>query len=182
MEAYSLIMDIGGGSIEFIIGNKHSVVWRESFEIGAARLMDRFHHSDPIDPAAIEAINVYLENKLGNLFSAIRTYPVQKLIGSSGSFETFAELAALRRNEAFDLNTIKNYLFDQHDFQSVTDELIRSTHAEREANKVIIPVRVDMIVVSSIVTRYIIAKLGISQTALCTYSLKEGILAEMMQR
>ena len=181
-ETYSLIMDIGGGSIEFIIGNKHSVVWRESFEIGAARLMDRFHHSDPIDPAAIEAINIYLENKLGSLFSAIGTYPVQQLIGSSGSFETFAELAALRRNQAFDLNTTKNYLFDQHDLQLVTDELIRSTHAEREANKVIIPVRVDMIVVSSIVTRYIIAKLGISQTALCTYSLKEGILAEMMKR
>ena len=180
-EAYSLIMDIGGGSIEFIIGNKHSVVWRESFEIGAARLMDRFHHSDPIDPTAIEAINLYLENKLGSLFSAIRTYPAQQLIGSSGSFETFAELAALRNNQNFDLNTTKNYLFDQHDLRSVTEELIRSTHTDREANRVIIPVRVDMIVVSSIVTRYIIKKLGISQTALCTYSLKEGILAEMMK-
>ena len=179
-EAYSLIMDIGGGSIEFIIGNNQAIVWRESFEIGAARLMDRFHHSDPIDPASIEAINTYLEHKLGNLFTAIERYPVQQLIGSSGSFETFAELAALRRNDAFDLASIRNYKFDYHDLQFVTNELIHSTHAERAANAAIIAVRVDMIVVSSIVTRFIIAKLAISQIALCTYSLKEGILAEMM--
>ncbi len=180
-EAYSLIMDIGGGSIEFIIGNKHSIVWRESFEIGAARLMDRFHHSDPIEQPSVEAIYTYLEHKLGNLFTAVERSPVQQLIGSSGSFETFAELAALRRNEIFDLASIKNYKFDYHDLQMVINELIRSTHDERAANAAIIPVRVDMIVVSSVVTRYIVAKLGINQIALCTYSLKEGILAEMMQ-
>ncbi len=179
-EAYTLIMDIGGGSIEFIIGNNHAIVWRESFEIGAARLMDSFHQSDPIDPASIEAINTYLEHKLGNLFTAIERYPVQQLIGSSGSFETFAEMEALRRNDSFDLLSIKNYKFDYHDLQFVINELIHSTHAERAVNAAIIPVRVDMIVVSSIVTRFIIAKLDINQIALCTYSLKEGILAEMM--
>jgi exopolyphosphatase/guanosine-5'-triphosphate,3'-diphosphate pyrophosphatase len=62
----------------------------------------------------------------------------------------------------------------------VTDQLILSSHTERVNNKGIIPVRVDMIVVASIITRYIMQRLEINDVSLCTYSLKEGVLAEMM--
>ncbi len=177
----SLILDIGGGSVEFIIGNKEGILWKQSFEIGAARLMERFHHTDPIRPAAIEAINLYLEDTLTDLFTAVKENPVSSLIGSSGAFETFAELAALKRSDTFDLKNTRNYLFDYDELMEVTDELILSSHAEREANKAIIPVRVDMIVVASLITRYIIQMLEINKVALCTYSLKEGVLAEMMK-
>lgn len=177
----SLIMDIGGGSIEFIIGNKEQMLWKQSFEIGAARLMGRFHHSDPIDPAAIEALGLYLEDTLTELFAAVKQNPVHQLIGSSGSFETFAELAARRHDDDFDLEKVKNYVFDLDDLLYVTDEMIVSNHAERESNELIVPVRTDMIVVSSVVTRYIISRLDTQNVALCTYSLKEGVLAEMMK-
>ena len=176
----SLVMDIGGGSVEFIIGNREKMLWKQSFEMGAARLMERFHHTDPIPPASIEALNLYLENTLAALFAAVKAIPVSNLIGSSGSFETFAELAVLKRDNEFDLEKIKNYAFDYEDLLLVTDEMIRSSHAEREANDAVIPVRVDMIVVSSLITRYIMHKLDIKNVALCTYSLKEGVLAEMM--
>jgi exopolyphosphatase/guanosine-5'-triphosphate,3'-diphosphate pyrophosphatase len=177
----SLIMDIGGGSIEFIIGNSERMIWKQSFEIGAARLMERFHHTDPIPPASVEAINLYLESTLAPLFDAVKVNPLHQLIGSSGSFETFAELAARRRDDDFDLKKIKNYVFDFEELLYVTDEMIISNHMEREANELIIPVRTDMIVVSSVVTRFILSKLEIRNVALCTYSLKEGVLAEMMK-
>jgi exopolyphosphatase / guanosine-5'-triphosphate,3'-diphosphate pyrophosphatase len=177
----SLIMDIGGGSIEFIIGNNEQMLWKQSFEIGAARLMERFHHSDPIDPASVEALDLYLENTLSPLFDAVKLNPVHQLVGSSGSFETFAELSARRRDDNFDLEKVTKYVFDLDDLLYVTDEMILSNHSEREANELIIPVRTDMIVVSSVVTRYILSRLGIQNVALCTYSLKEGVLAEMME-
>jgi len=172
----SLIMDIGGGSVEFIIGNQSELVWKQSFEIGAARLMERFHHTDPIPPASIEALNLYLENCLSDLFIAVKQIPVNDLIGSSGAFETFAELI----DDSFDLKSTKTYHFQNGDLVNITNQMIHSTHAEREANKRIIPVRVDMIVVASLITRYIMKKLNLNQVALCTYSLKEGVLAEMM--
>ncbi len=172
----SLIMDIGGGSVEFIIGNQSELIWKQSFEIGAARLMERFHHTDPIPPASIEALNLYLENTLTDLFKAVEHIPVHDLIGSSGAFETFAELI----DSSFDLKKTKIYHFENCDLTRTTDQMIRSTHAEREANKAIIPVRVDMIIVASLITRYIMQKLNLNKVALCTYSLKEGVLAEMM--
>jgi len=176
----SLIMDIGGGSVEFIICNDKNLVWKQSFEIGAARLMEKFHHADPIPPAAIEALELYLEHALSDLFKAVKDTNIYNLIGSSGAFETFAELAAFKRSDVFDLKKIKNYVFDYEELLDVTDRLLLSTHAEREANPLIIPVRVDMIVVASLITRYILQKLAINHVALCTYSLKEGVLAGMM--
>jgi exopolyphosphatase/guanosine-5'-triphosphate,3'-diphosphate pyrophosphatase len=176
----SLIMDIGGGSVEFIIGNKEQLIWKQSFEIGAARLMERFHHTDPIPPASIEALNLYLENTLTDLSKVIKETPVDNLIGSSGAFESFAELIEAGRSDSFDLKKIKSYNFEEEDLLAVTDQLILSSHAEREGNKHIIPVRVDMIVVASLVTRYIMQKLNIKNVSLCTYSLKEGVLAELM--
>lgn len=176
----SLIVDIGGGSVEFIIGNHSKLIWKQSFEIGAARLMDKFHHTDPIPPASIEALDLYLEHTLTDLFEAIKSTPIDNIIGSSGAFETFAELIESERNDTFDLKQIKSYNFDEQELLTVTDKMIVSTHTEREGNPYIIPVRVDMIVVASLITRYIMQKLSIHKVSLCTYSLKEGVIAEMM--
>ena len=176
----SLIMDIGGGSVEFIICNNKHLIWKQSFEIGAARLMEMFHRTDPIPPDAVEALNLYLEDTLTNLFNVAQSTPIDNLVGSSGAFETFAELIELERKDTFDLKKITSYNFDETELLEVTGRLIRSSHGERLANEKIIPVRVDMIVIASLITRYIMQKLAIRAVQLCTYSLKEGVLAEMM--
>jgi exopolyphosphatase/guanosine-5'-triphosphate,3'-diphosphate pyrophosphatase len=176
----SLIIESGGGSVEFIIGDHKQLLWKQSFEIGAARLMERFHHTDPIPPASIEALELYLDNTLDDLFTAIKKHPVFNIIGSSGAFETFAELIESAKSGSFDLRKVKTYDFDEEELLTITDQVILSNHAERAGNKNIIPVRVDMIVVASVVTRYLMQKLGVKNVSLCTYSLKEGILAEIM--
>jgi exopolyphosphatase/guanosine-5'-triphosphate,3'-diphosphate pyrophosphatase len=125
----SLILDIGGGSVEFIICNNERMIWKQSFEIGAARLMERFHHTDPISPAAIEALNLYLENTLADLFIAVKETPVNNIIGSSGVFETYAGLIASERTDSFDLKKIKVYDFAEEELLTVTDQLILSSNA-----------------------------------------------------
>ena len=176
----SLIMDIGGGSVEFILGNAANIIWKQSFEIGAARLMDLFHRTDPIPPASIEALDVFLDDKLAALFTAVNGHEVDTLIGSSGAFETFAELIETEKGHSFNLKTTKNYSFDHEELLVQTSKLIQSTHQQRVGNKSIIPVRVDMIVVASLITRYIMHKLAISKVLMCTNSLKEGVLAGML--
>jgi exopolyphosphatase/guanosine-5'-triphosphate,3'-diphosphate pyrophosphatase len=176
----SLIMDIGGGSVEFILGNTDHIIWKQSFEIGAARLMDLFHRTDPIPPASIEALNLYLEDNLPDLFAAVTGHQVDTLIGSSGAFETFAEVIETEKGNPFDLKITKNYSFDEEELLTQTNKFVQSTHLQRAANKAIIPVRVDMIVVASLITRFIMHKLEIHKVLMCTNSLKEGVLAGML--
>ena len=177
----SLIMDIGGGSVEFIICNTDEILWKQSFEIGAARLMDRFHRTDPIPPESITALNLYLEDCLKDLFAAAKHYKIENIVGSSGVFETYAEITARSKEISFDIKKTKHFEFDKDELLALIEKLVLSTHQQREANKAIISVRVDMIVVASLLTRFIIEKLGINKVAMSANSLKEGVLVEMME-
>ncbi|MCD8739437.1 exopolyphosphatase [Mucilaginibacter roseus] len=174
----TLIMDIGGGSVEFILGNNNGITWKQSFEIGAARLMDKFHQTDPIPQASIVDLNNYLDDNLEPLFQAAEHLKVNKLIGSSGAFETFTALIEKPKNPNFKLKDVRNYDFDYEYLTKVTDDIISSSHDERATNPAINPVRVDMIVVASLITRFVMRRLDIHDVAMSTYSLKEGVLAQ----
>jgi len=175
----SIIVDIGGGSVEFIICNDRNIFWKQSFEIGAARLMEKFHRSDPIPPDSINALNIYLEDCLHPLFAAAKTYPVKNLIGSSGVFESYAEVIERSKGNYIDLTTTKHYAFNQPELLELIEKIILSSHQQRVATAGIIPVRIDMIVTATLLTRFITQKLAITDVAMSTYSLKEGVLAEM---
>lgn len=176
----ALIMDIGGGSVEFIIANNDEVLWKKSFEIGAARLMDKFHQTDPIPVASIKELTRYLDGKLMELFAAAIKYKPTTLIGSSGAFESFAEIIELKKGRKFNTEQTKVYEFDTDDLLDLIELLIKSTHALRASMKGIIPVRVDMIVVASLLTIYMMQKLGLTDVTMSTYSLKEGVLVHML--
>jgi exopolyphosphatase/guanosine-5'-triphosphate,3'-diphosphate pyrophosphatase len=177
----SLILDIGGGSVEFIVGNKQQILWKQSFEIGAARLMDKFHKKDPIPASSIGELNDYLEETLKPLFDATAGIDITTIVGSSGAFETFAEVIELKKGNEFELKNNRKYHFNTTEFLNITDWLIESTHFERENTRGIIPIRVDMIVVAALVTRFVMKRLGIDDVLMSTYSLKEGLLAEMLK-
>jgi exopolyphosphatase/guanosine-5'-triphosphate,3'-diphosphate pyrophosphatase len=176
----TLIIDIGGGSVEFIICDQDHISWKQSFEIGAARLMDKFHHDDPITAEAISNLQAYLDHILAPLFEATKNVSIKKLIGSSGAFETFAEVIELEKGHAFDLKAIKCMEFNTHEFMELTARLISSSHDERKTTRGIIPLRVDMIVVASLITRYMMDRLQIDQVAMSMYSLKEGVLMDLL--
>lgn len=176
----SLIVDIGGGSVEFIICNKNGIKWKQSFEIGAARLMEKFHQVDPIPSLSVISLNLYLESKLKELFEACAAFDIDNLVGSSGVFETYAAVIELNRGNAFDLKKTKTYTFDNTELLHLIDKFILSSHHDRAETKGIIPIRVDMIVTASVLTRFVMQKLGISKVLMSTNSLKEGVLAEML--
>lgn len=176
----SLIMDIGGGSVEFIICNSEKLIWKQSFEIGAARLMDRFHRTDPIPPESITALNLYLEDCLKELFAAVQNNSVENIIGSSGVFESYAEVIERLKGNTFDLKQNKNYVFDSDELSALIEKIDLSSHQERLAVKGILPIRIDMIVTASLLTRFVMQKLGVNNVLMSTSSLKEGVMADMM--
>ena len=92
----SLIIDIGGGSTEFIIANNKEIYWKQSFLLGAARLLEMFKPSNPITDEEVDLIIKYFKEELKPLFDAVKKYPIRELIGSSGSFDSLAELISIR--------------------------------------------------------------------------------------
>ncbi len=175
----SLIIDIGGGSTEFIIGNKDKIFWKQSFLLGAARLLEIFKPSDPIKEEEIKAVTSYLKTELQTLFEAIEQFPVTELIGSSGSFDSLAEMIAHKFYTPDILKDKTEYTFTLPDCAAIYTELMRSTKKDRMEMKGLISMRVDMIVISSILVHFILVACDIHKMRLSTYSLKEGVLHEI---
>lgn len=172
----SLVMDIGGGSAEFIICNQNSVFWKKSYRLGAARLLADFYFEDPISTETISYINQLFESSLFDLFEAIEIYKPIELIGTAGSFDSYTELTQIEKNE----NCVREHIHFQqfyfNDFIALLEKIIHSTHTERLSWKGLIPLRVDMILMASILTKYIVNHSKIKKVTACTYSLKEGLL------
>ncbi len=176
----SLVLDIGGGSVEFVICNEDKILWKQSVEVGAARLMDKFQGEDPITINSINALNEYLTEHLQDFLNASSKLKVDNIIGTSGSFESYAELAECANGKSFDPKKNRNYYFKETDIKKVLDNIISSSHQQREAMQVIIPVRIDMIVSAALVTRFVMKKLNTKEVIMTTNSLKEGVLADMV--
>lgn len=171
-----LMMDIGGGSIEFVIGNKDSIFWKRSYNIGVARLLDVYQPSDPISHDQIQDIEDFLRRELAELPVALREYPVSCIIGSSGSFESYAEMISLwRTGKLPDLSSC-SYTFDLKQYFELHQRLIVSSREERMSMKGLLKMRVDMIVLASIVTNYILHVYEFKEMKLSSYSLQEGAL------
>ena len=169
-----LIIDIGGGSIEFIIANSKEHLWMRSLEIGGQRLMDQFQEKDPIDPKDVERLNSFLDQQLQEVIQNCKSHNVEGLIGSAGSFDTLKQMYHLS-DAGRSINPINPNLPIEY-FQKVLKEFISKDRAQRLKIPGMIEMRVDMIVVASLVIEYLIKELAISKMRVSAFSLKEGIL------
>lgn len=176
-----LIMDIGGGSTEFIIADKIKIHTRHSFNIGAARLLEMFQPSDPVKSGEMKKVEAFLESQLAPLDAAMKSLDIRQLVGSSGSFDTFAEMIGYR---FYNRNVLKNancYSFNIKEYHELHDQLLKSTIEQRKQMKGLIKMRVDMIVLASICTQLILKRYKLKEMALSKYALKEGALSELIQ-
>ena len=170
-----LIMDIGGGSVEFIIANKNVLLWAQSFPIGVAVLFKKFHHSNPISALEINDLKVFLNSFLTPLYQALIKFPTHTLVGASGTFDVLEFILA--KDSAY-----KNHAFVQvKDFEPLYQILINSTEAERYAMQEVPNTRADMIVVAIILIKFILKKVRIQEIIVSNFAMKEGILSELMQ-
>ncbi|WP_316821422.1 exopolyphosphatase [Pedobacter gandavensis] len=170
-----LIMDIGGGSTEFIICDSEQVFWKKSYNIGAARLMQAYFHSDPINAVDKSTVRQHLTTELIDLKEKLDLYQPNHLIGSAGAFETFTGMLY----PDLDLKAIKSHLIPVSDYRQLSATFIASSHAEREKMPGLIKLRVDMIVMAALLTDYILELGHPQKMSLSTYDLKMGVLASL---
>jgi len=168
----TLIIDIGGGSTELIIANQSQIFWKESYRIGAARLLADFHKSDPISPEDMYALNRHLDQILIDFFKACEQYKPYILIGTAGSFDSFRDMILI--SEAKD--KLINYRFQKQQLTELLVRIIRSTHEQRSYMRGLIPLRVDMILMASLLVKFTLDRTQIGQIYSSSYSLREGLL------
>ncbi len=174
-----LLMDIGGGSVEFIIASSEKLLWKRSFEIGGRRLLDKFHNTDPISQDEINGLESYIDNQLTDLWKACKTHSPSILIGASGSFDSIAEIYHKKNNMLFILEDKTEYKLPTKEFNNIHASLITLSYKERLQFDGLINMRAEMIVVASVLIDFTLNKLSIGEIRTSTYALKEGVLDQL---
>lgn len=173
-EHRALIMDIGGGSVEFILADREQVLWQRSFPIGVSVLFRAYHHNDPIATEEIGVLRSFLDQTLEPLWQALKQYPCPTLIGASGTFDVIDIflLNPATKPELYGYLGLKQ-------FGTLRDLLLRSTLSERRAMPQLPEERVEMIVVAMVLIQYVLERGHIQDIYTSTYAMKEGMLAEL---
>ncbi len=167
----SLIMDIGGGSTEFISANQLGIHDMISMNIGVSRIFQLFDLSDPLTITDVFHIEKWLDIHAGTFFENRKE---KVLVGASGSFETFYELI---HNEQFPEKNKSIEISIDH-LTEILEQIISSTQEERDRNEWIIPIRKKMAPIAAVKTRWVLNQIPATKIFISHYSLKEGVIFE----
>ncbi len=182
LESPVLISDIGGGSTEFVLGDAvtASITAACSVDVGCVRMTERHLHDDPPTREQIEAATTTIDANLDEAFAQVPIHDVQTFVGLAGSVTTVAALA--RRLPAYDSDAIHGSVVSLADVEKVTDHLLGMTRAERAAEPVMHPGRVDVIAGGALVLRQIMRRLPIGFVLASETDLLDGIVYRLSEK
>lgn len=174
----SLMVDIGGGSVEFTICNQEFIFWKKSLEIGGQRLMELFQQTDPIADDDLKRMESFLDDHLAVVQEAVARHNPDALVGASGSFDTFSEMHC--RREGLPYVAGPETPITMPALHKFLGEMIGKSREQRMAIPGMISLRVDMIVAASVLIRKLLMLHSFARLRVSGYSLKEGVRATMI--
>lgn len=168
------VIDIGGGSTEFIIADASGILWKQSFAIGVSRLFEFLQPSDCLTEDEVARLDASFVKVLEPLRLALNEHPSTTLVGASGSFDTLTSMiAAARRDLPHPLaNEIQVEEFDR-----LHRILVCSTYQQRLAIPGMLPMRADTMPLATSLIDYVFHRFGFCRMFQSSYALKEGAIA-----
>jgi len=178
-DATAMILDIGGGSNEFIICNADGILWKRSFELGMARIIEMFRISDPITPSEVSGIETYYAQALKPLMEQVDRHRPTMLVGASGTFDTLAAMAGYRFGISAGEKTSSVVIAPEY-YREIHLALLHSTSEERLNMPGMEPVRVEMIVPATIFINFVYRSCQLESITQSRFALKEGVMARLV--
>jgi len=176
----ALFIDIGGGSTEMIIGGQHDYLTLESMKLGSIRLTNQFFRADEsgvVSRKKYAQIQQFVRNVLAQPLNRLRKTPYSRVVGSSGTIQNLAEIAA-RLYPATSTPDCLRY----EDLRLVIRRLCSLRLDERRRVPGINPERADIIIGGAVILESAMSELGIEKIWISPHGLREGLLMEYLSR
>ena len=177
----TLIVDIGGGSVELIVGNREGLIHGKSLKLGAIRLAEQYLPKTPPSKSMMHDIETVVTAHLRDTLDSFKIEQFHSLVATSGMAGNVAEIMHLRRT---------NRVLPQHnlasvqlkDIRSLEIELSRSSVKERLAIPGLDPKRVDTLLPATVVLRCLLELSGLRELTLCDKAIREGVIYDFIAR
>ena len=177
----TLIVDVGGGSVELILVDDDKPVALDSLKIGVARLSEKFLQGDPPSGKELVQLNTYLEEQLDPFLSRVAKRPVRRIVGTSGTLLNLIAIAGHARGEPPE-NHLNNFSVSADEIARVRRLVTKADREERLRIKGLDAKRVDLIVAGACLADCILRQAGAQELMACTWALREGVLLDFIAR
>lgn len=174
MRRPTLVVDIGGGSTEFVIGTDNEIFYATSMKLGAARMAGQFVTTDPVDANEFRALRDYYRRQLQVVMEKCHQHDVKEIVGSSGTFESVAQVCAGTGDDPGRSIYLRD--FSAEDLRNTTRRLMRSDRRERLEMDAIDRKRVDQIVPGAMLIDVLLKDLAPERIRVSSHALREGMV------
>jgi exopolyphosphatase/guanosine-5'-triphosphate,3'-diphosphate pyrophosphatase len=178
-----IIIDIGGGSTEIILGDSQDARFLSSTKIGAVRLTRDFITTDPISNSELNYLRAYvrgmLERPVEELQACVQSGETLRLVGTSGTIETLATIHALEKTGAVP-NPLTGYQFSYKDLKEMVKRFASMDYDRRFAIPGMSDKRAEIILAGAVVLLEAMAMLNLDLVTICERALREGVIVDWM--
>ncbi|MEH2136834.1 Ppx/GppA phosphatase family protein [Nostoc sp.] len=178
-----IIVDIGGGSTELILGDSHQARTLTSTKVGAVRLTGELITTDPISNTEFQYLQAYargmLERSVDEVLANFQIEESPRLVGTSGTIETLAMIHA-RENLGVIPSTLNGYQFSLKDLQELVNRLRKLSNSEKIEIPGMPDKRSEVILAGAVILQKVMTLLGSESITVCERSLREGVIVDWM--
>jgi exopolyphosphatase/guanosine-5'-triphosphate,3'-diphosphate pyrophosphatase len=177
----ALVVDVGGGSVELIVGNRDTMVQGQSLKLGAIRLKDLYLEQDPPTKPMLRDMGKAIDAQLQSALKHFKTKQFDRLVGTSGMIGNLAEIIYLRRTgqpiPQLNLATVT-----LKEVAAVERLLIEARPKARLAIPGLDPKRVDTMLPATTVVRSLMEHLDQDQMTISDKAIRDGLIYDFIER
>ncbi|MBN3879982.1 MULTISPECIES: Ppx/GppA phosphatase family protein [unclassified Nostoc] len=178
-----IIIDIGGGSTELILGDSQQARTLTSTKVGAVRLTSELITTDPISNTEFHYLESYtrgmLERSVDEILANLKLEESPRLVGTSGTIETLAMIHAREKSGVIP-STLNGYQFSLKDLQELVNRLRKLSNSERAEIPGMPDKRAEVILAGAVILQEAMTLLGSESITVCERSLREGVIVDWM--
>lgn len=179
-----LLIDIGGGSTEFLVGEAGEVIYANSIKVGAVRLTERFFSDGKFTPDCIAEAKMFTRAAINPVIRNLSEYNFSDVIGTSGTIQNIGSMIYSHKtySEEEEIN-FNNYTFGRNSLDTILKKIFRcNTVSQLEEIPGLDTKRADIITAGAIIIEQIFNELEINEMTVSGYALREGIILDTIDK
>ena len=177
----TLVVDIGGGSVELIVGNRDGLIHGKSLKLGAIRLAEQCLPKTPPSESMMRALEQIVLTELRNVLGCFKMKKFHSLVATSGMAGNVGEVIHLRHTGR-PLPQLNLATVSLKDIRSLEAELAQSSVKARLAIPGLDPKRIDTLLPATVVLRCLLELSGLHAITLCDKAIREGVIYDFIVR
>lgn len=174
-----LVIDIGGGSTEFIVGNEEGIKFCKSENVGALRMTEKFITTDPITDEEFNAMTIFIEDAISSTLEKVKTMNISKLVGIGGAITSLS--AMNQQLEVYSMEKVHGSVVTKKDLEKILQNLKNMTLNDKKALKGLQPKRADIITAGVKILHIIMKNLEFEKIMISEYDNLEGLMCQNLK-